>query len=138
MFKFSSRYSNSLAGGAFSTPIAKRFMNHCKEYWYMGSMPDKSTMQKKSYEALNATGLYPSLALSICSSVILESWTLWLISMANFFEFYNWLMRVSSVRTSLMSPAFSARLFKIWSSMLSSSFLSAAFLFTISTFFCSS
>jgi hypothetical protein len=69
--------------------MAKRFMNHYKEYWYMGSIPERSTIQKNSWEALKATGLYPSLALSICSSVILESCTLWLISAANFFEFWS-------------------------------------------------
>ncbi len=36
-------------------------------------MPLKSTIQKNSEDALKATGLYPSLALSIYSSVILES-----------------------------------------------------------------
>lgn len=42
----------------------------------MGSMVERSIMQKKSNEALNATERYDSLASSIYASVILESFTL--------------------------------------------------------------
>jgi len=50
-----------------------KFVNHYKEYWYIGSIVDKSIIEKNNNEALNATGLYDSLASSICFSVIFES-----------------------------------------------------------------
>ena len=54
--------------------------NHAKEYWYMGSTPAKSAMQKNSSEALIATGRYNSLVASISRSVCSASATLiWML-----------------------------------------------------------
>ena len=65
LLRFSNLSFRSVEGGAFYTPILKSVINHYKEYWYIGSIVDKSMIQKNSNEALNATGLYDSLASSI-------------------------------------------------------------------------
>lgn len=59
------RYSCSLEVGEFYTPFWNSLMYHCSEYWYMGSMLDRSKMQKKSRLALKATGRKPKIKLLI-------------------------------------------------------------------------
>ena len=44
-------------GELVSTDITNNLENHCSEYWYIGSMLAKSKIQKKSNDALKATGL---------------------------------------------------------------------------------
>ena len=123
-FRLCSLSSNTLEAGAFYTPRQNRLMNHYNEYWYIGSIVDRSIMQKNNRDALNATDLYDSLASSIYASVILESLTLWLISAANFFEFCNLLISVSSINISEISPFVSDKDLRIESSILTNSFLS--------------
>lgn len=41
----------------FCIQVLKRRVKKSREYWYIGSINDKSEMQKKSSEVLNATGL---------------------------------------------------------------------------------
>ncbi len=55
----------TLEGGDVYRPNKNKLLNHCKEYWYIGSIVLKSRMQKYSKLALYATGLYDYLALSI-------------------------------------------------------------------------
>jgi hypothetical protein len=54
---FSSLYSRTFDGVLVSTDITNSLENHWSEYWYIGSMVAKSKIQKKSSDALKATGL---------------------------------------------------------------------------------
>jgi uncharacterized metal-binding protein len=80
-------------------------------------------IEKNNIEALKATVLYPSLALSISISVILESFILCEISSANLFAFYKVFIRVSSFNKSSI-PLEELKEFKILSSISTKSFLS--------------
>ena len=51
-------------------------MNHSREYWYMGSMLDRSVVQKNRSCVRVATGMYLLRVLSISSSVASASATL--------------------------------------------------------------
>lgn len=53
----------------------KRLVNHCKEYWYMGSTTLKSLTQKYMMAPRYATGRYPSRFRSISFSVTSASAT---------------------------------------------------------------
>jgi hypothetical protein len=52
-------YSSTFEGVLDSTAMTNKRTNHCKEYWYIGSINAKSIMQKNSKEARYATGRYP-------------------------------------------------------------------------------
>lgn len=119
-----------------STPNTKSLTNHCKEYWYMGSIVEKSRIEKKRRDALNATGLYPYLVSSICCSVILLSSTRLLISCDVFLELDNSLMRDSSFKNSSIFPYVLESALRIESSISIKVFLSSAFFITMSSFFC--
>jgi len=58
---------------ACAMPLRKMLMNHSSEYWYIGSMLDRSETQKKSIWVLTATGMYwlrvTSISLSVCSAI---------------------------------------------------------------------
>jgi hypothetical protein len=38
--------SRTLEGGEFYRPRRKRLLNHCREYWYIGSIEERSKIQK--------------------------------------------------------------------------------------------
>ena len=56
--------------------MRKMLMNHSREYWYMGSMLERSVVQKKRSCVRVATGMYLLRVLSISSSVFSASATL--------------------------------------------------------------
>lgn len=64
----------------------------------MGSIIDKSTIQKKSKDALYATGLNDSLVVSISFSVISDSFNLMLICSVVFLDSAKIFMSSSSSR----------------------------------------
>ena len=70
-----------LTSGVACTVRKNSATNHGRLYWYMGSMPAKSAMQKKSRLARTATERYCSLAASISSSVRSASSTLLAMSL---------------------------------------------------------
>ena len=51
-------------------------MNHSREYWYMGSMLERSVVQKKRSCVRTATGMYSLRVTSISRSVCSASTTL--------------------------------------------------------------
>ena len=58
---------------ALAMPWRKMVMNHSSEYWYMGSMLERSETQKNKICVLTATGMYwlrvTSMSLSVCSAI---------------------------------------------------------------------
>lgn len=54
---FSNLYSSIFDGVLVSTDNTNNLENHCREYWYIGSMVAKSKIQKNNKAALKATGL---------------------------------------------------------------------------------
>ena len=56
-FRDTSRSSSPPGLAALLTPSSKSFVNHCREYWYIGSTFDRFTMQKNSKDERNPTGL---------------------------------------------------------------------------------
>ena len=74
------KHASSTSGVAW-TVRRKSATNQARLYWYMGSTPAKSAMQKKSRLALTATGRYCSLAASISCSVRSASSTLLAMSL---------------------------------------------------------
>ena len=63
-------------GSAEAMELRKMAMNHSREYWYMGSMLDRSVVQKNRSCVRVATGMYLLRVLSISSSVASASATL--------------------------------------------------------------
>ena len=55
--------------GASRMLNVNRFEYHTSEYWYIGSITARSTTQKNSDDARNATGRYSSREASISFSV---------------------------------------------------------------------
>ena len=58
---------------ALAMPWRKMVMNHSSEYWYIGSMLDRSDTQKNRIWVLTATGMYwlrvTSMSRSVCSAI---------------------------------------------------------------------
>ena len=65
---------------ALSIPVPNRLLNHCSEYWYMGSTAARLEAQKKRVEARKATGRYLLRISSMVASVTFCSATFVLIS----------------------------------------------------------
>ena len=98
-------------------------------------MAERSIIVKNKILALKSTLLYLSLLVFIISSVTFESFKFLLISAANFLELYNFLIIVSSISICKISLFYSLSNLRFEFSILKSSFLSLAFLRTISIFF---
>lgn len=67
---------SSPALSAEAMELRKMVMNHSNEYWYMGSMLERSVVQKKRSCVRLATGMYLLRVWSISSSVFSASATL--------------------------------------------------------------
>jgi len=69
-------FSHSPDFSALAIALRKMVMNHSREYWYMGSMLERSVVQKKRSCVRTATGMYSLRVASISRSVCSASTTL--------------------------------------------------------------
>lgn len=76
--------------------VKYKFINHVREYWYIGSMFARSEMQKKRMDECTATGRYPFLVSSISFSVVAAICCLAEISSARILDEDSTLMARSS------------------------------------------
>lgn len=75
---FEAREGQNAEGGL---TLVNKLRNHTSEYWYIGSMLDKSVTQKNRLAALLARGLYSSRVLVFFSSALAHSSFLFSISL---------------------------------------------------------
>lgn len=78
--------------------MMNKFINHVREYWYIGSIFDNVSIVKNNFIECVATMRYFCLILSIDRSVISDSACFIFISFANIFEELNIFTAPSSSR----------------------------------------
>ena len=84
---------------------------YCKEYWYIGSIIDKSLITKNRIDPLIETSLYPFLVYSIFYSKIVDSSILILISYDVTLLLSN--VDINSISSSKVSGLLSFNIYKI-------------------------